>query len=132
MNCSGLRAHKPAFHRGKPAGDAVYLGQKVVHKPGFHLSKPGEDTTRPNSQIWPRAVLTNSPVATFPIKGYVNYRCGIGIAAVPSLPKAVRRVRLPYPALYTTPRNRLGVFSLSIKPSHCDGWAWASSLENAS
>src|SRR4029078_2936257 len=27
--------------------------------------------------------------------------CGIGISAVPSLPKAVKRVRLPYPALPT-------------------------------
>ena len=29
--------------------------------------------------------------------------CGIGISAVPSLPKAVRRVRLPYPALIHAP-----------------------------
>ncbi len=32
-------------------------------------------------------------------KAYNFHRSGIGISVVPSLPKAVRRVRLPYPAL---------------------------------
>jgi hypothetical protein len=45
---------------------------------------------------------------------------------VPSLPKAVRGVRLPYPALKTTtPRPEVGVLSFSGNPHHFSGFIGA-------
>src|SRR5579864_8997914 len=48
--------------------------------------------------------------------GRIFLPCGIGISAVHSLPKAARRVRLPYPALYSRPRRHGPVFSSQFMP----------------
>ena len=59
-----------------PAGEGVHIAFRGIGPPPF-------------------IVL----LAALPEQSYAKSRRGIGISAVPSLPKAVKGVRLPYPAL---------------------------------
>src|SRR5947209_7883470 len=65
---------------------------------------------RNSSSVMTSSVGKNplSAVAIRPPGRYHFVYCGIGISAVPSLPKAVRRVRLPYPAIEAHPPPRVG------------------------